>query len=93
VFSVIFRDAVSTAQVELFVNALKLFKIGFSWAGVHSLVMVYPTLKRPGRDFGGRLVRLNVGLEEPVDLIADLHAALDAMDGGSKPPAIDGDRE
>jgi cystathionine beta-lyase len=93
VFSAIFRDSVSTTQVELFVNALKLFKIGFSWAGVHSLVMVYPTLKRTGQDFGGRLVRLNVGLEETVDLIADLHAALDAMGGGSRPPAIDRDRE
>jgi len=29
---------------------------------------------------GGRLVRLNVGLEESSDLIADLHQALNTMD-------------
>ena len=92
VFSVVFRGSVSTARIELFVNALKLFKIGFSWGGVHSLVMVYPDLKRPGQDFGGRLVRLNVGLEEAADLIADLHAALDVLGDGSKPPAIGPDQ-
>jgi cystathionine beta-lyase len=48
--------------------------------------MVYPTLKRPGKDYGGRLVRLNIGLEEPVDLIADLRHALDAM--ASAPQAL-----
>jgi cystathionine beta-lyase len=41
--------------------------------------VIYPSLDRPGRDYGGRLVRLNVGLEEPEDLIADLAAALQAM--------------
>jgi cystathionine beta-lyase len=42
--------------------------------------MVYPTLDRPGKNYRGRLVRLNVGLEESADLIADLTRALDAMD-------------
>jgi cystathionine beta-lyase len=40
--------------------------------------MVYPTLNRLGREHRGRIVRLNVGLEEPADLIADLEAAFDA---------------
>ena len=33
-------------------------------------------LVRPEKNFGGRLVRLNIGLEEPDDLIADLEAAI-----------------
>jgi cystathionine beta-lyase len=86
VFSIVFRNDVSFAQVGTFVDTLRLFKIGFSWAGAHSLAMVYPTLKRPGKDYGGRLVRLNIGLEEPVDLIADLRHALDAM--ASAPQAL-----
>jgi cystathionine beta-lyase len=38
--------------------------------------MVFPDLRRPDRDYGARLVRLNIGLEEPADLIEDLAAAL-----------------
>jgi cystathionine beta-lyase len=49
-----------------------------SWGGVTSLAILYPKLQRPGTDFAGRLVRLNVGLEDPNDLIADLHRALSA---------------
>jgi cystathionine beta-lyase len=55
---------------------LEIFKIGLSWGGVNSLAVVYPDIDRPGQDFGGRLVRLNIGLETPSDLIADLEAAL-----------------
>jgi cystathionine beta-lyase len=63
-------------QVHAFVDALKLFKIGWSWGGVTSLAMVYPGLARLDAAHRGRLVRLNIGLEEPADLIADLEAAL-----------------
>ena len=76
-FSIIFRDW-SASQVERFVDSLKLFKIGFSWGGVTSLVMAYPHLKRPTPDDGPRLVRLNIGLEHPADLIADLEQAIAA---------------
>ena len=51
-----------------------------SWGGVTSLALVYPALERPGRDYAGRLVRLNVGLEECADLKADLAQALTAME-------------
>ena len=76
-FSIIFRDW-TPAHVERFVDSLKLFKIGFSWGGVTSLVMAYPHLKRPTPDDGPRLVRLNIGLEHPADLIADLEQAIAA---------------
>jgi cystathionine beta-lyase len=76
IFSIIFDAKFTRDQVFAFADRLRLFKIGFSWGGVTSLVIVYPNLERPGRDYGGRLVRLNVGLEEPADLIADLAQAL-----------------
>jgi cystathionine beta-lyase len=83
VFSIVFDERFGAAEVCAFADRLTLFKIGFSWGGVTSLVIVYPNLDRPGQNYGGRLVRLNVGLEESSDLIADLNQALNAMD----PPA------
>jgi cysteine-S-conjugate beta-lyase len=80
IFSLVFADRFTADQVVAFADRLKLFKIGFSWGGVTSLIVVYPKLDRPGRPYGGRLVRLNVGLEEPSDLIADLDQALNSMD-------------
>jgi len=79
VFSIVFDERFTPAEVIGFVDRLTLFKIGFSWGGVTSLVVVYPNLDRPGQNYGGRLVRLNVGLEESSDLIADLNQALSTM--------------
>jgi cystathionine beta-lyase/cystathionine gamma-synthase len=54
--------------------------IGFSWGGVTSLIIVYPNLDRAGQSYGSRLVRLNIGLEEYSDVIADLAQALKSLD-------------
>ena len=75
VFSVIFGHW-TREQVVRFVDALKLFGIGYSWGGADSLVMTYGDLKRPTPDTGKLLVRLNIGLEDPQDLIEDLDQAL-----------------
>jgi cystathionine beta-lyase len=80
IFSVVFGERFTADQVVAFADRLRLFKIGFSWGGVTSLVVVYPNLDRPGQTYGGRLVRLNIGLEESSDLIADLDQALNTMD-------------
>jgi cystathionine beta-lyase len=79
IFSIILDERFTAKQANAFADGLKLFKIGFSWGGVTSLVVVYPNLDRPGKGQGGRLVRLNVGLEEPSDLIIDLSQALNIM--------------
>ncbi len=76
VFSFVFKDRITADQVVDFINALAVFKIGLSWGGVHSLAVVYPDLDRPLQDFGGRIVRLNIGLESVSDLIADLDQAM-----------------
>ena len=79
-FSVRFGERFSAAQVDAFVDALRLFKIGFSWAGPVSLVVPYdmPQL-RPGSAWAGQLVRLSIGLEEPAALQADLAQALGCL--------------
>lgn len=79
VFSFTFKDTVSANKVVDFINALTVFKIGMSWGGINSLAVVYPNLQRPDQDFGGRIVRLNIGLEAPDDLIADLDQATKAL--------------
>ncbi|OZI51926.1 cystathionine beta-lyase [Bordetella genomosp. 5] len=82
VFSILFRDAYDKAAVAAFIDALQLFKIGMSWGGVTSLALSYPELARPNRDYAGRLVRLNIGLEQTQELIDDLRQALAGLDGG-----------
>lgn len=64
----------SRAQLAAFVDGLRCFALGYSWGGYESLVV--PANLRGARTVrpwtGGPLVRLQVGLEEPADLIADL---------------------
>ncbi len=78
IFSVVFREEYTQQQVNQVVNALTLFRIGWSWGGTASLVMAYPGLERPwyGR---GCIVRFHVGLEDRDDLIGDLRQALKAV--------------
>ena len=76
VFSLVFKKHISAEQVINFINNLRIFRIGMSWGGVNSLAVVYPDLIRPGQDFAGRIVRLNIGLETVDDLISDLEQAL-----------------
>lgn len=70
------NDAARTALID----GLALFGIGFSWGGYESLVIP----SEPARlrtavpwEAPGPLVRLQIGLENPDDLIADLAAGLD----------------
>jgi cysteine-S-conjugate beta-lyase len=78
--SVQFDDRYTQAQVDAFIDALKLFGIGYSWGGPMSLAVPYDLASM--RDAGaptGTLVRFCVGLERPEDLIADLAQALKAL--------------
>lgn len=76
VFSIVFTPDISRAALVRFVDALTLFEIGYSWGGATSLAVPFFGLTRDTRSYGDRLVRLNIGLEEPRDLIADLERAL-----------------
>ena len=76
-FSVLFDERYSEVQTDQFVNNLKLFKIGFSWGGAHSLCLPYRIKQmRQNWQHDGILVRFNIGLEDAQDLIADIEQAL-----------------
>lgn len=76
-FSVVFDDRFSEAQTDRFIDSLKLFKIGFSWGGANSLCVPYRIQSMRRHWSGnGQLVRFNIGLEDPADLIADIERAL-----------------
>lgn len=81
-FAVVLRPGPDKA-VEAFLNALKLFGLGFSWGGFESLAInCDPQFKRRTVpvDYGGPVIRLHVGLESPADLIADLEGGLTAWE-------------
>ncbi|MBC7719364.1 MAG: PLP-dependent transferase [Chitinophagaceae bacterium] len=80
-FSVVFKPAYSQSQVDQFCDRLKLFKLGYSWAGPMSLCVPYdiPALRTTGWGHSGHLVRFSVGLEAVQDLQADLAQALRSM--------------
>ena len=78
VFSAVFVPEFAPEQILAVVDRLRLFKIGYSWGGVTSLAIPQFAAARRVRPDGARLVRFNVGLEEPEDLVADLAQALDA---------------
>ncbi|MBD8529480.1 MULTISPECIES: cystathionine beta-lyase [unclassified Massilia] len=76
-FSVIFDERYTEEQVDRFVDSLALFGLGYSWGGANSLVMPY-RMSTIRRDWQGKglLVRFNIGLEDTVDLIADIEQGL-----------------
>jgi cysteine-S-conjugate beta-lyase len=81
-FSVMFDPRCSRVQVDAFVDALQLFRLGYSWAGPVSLVVPYDLAEMRGADarrrehLQGHLVRFSVGFEAVADLQADLAQAL-----------------
>ena len=79
-FSVVFDPRFEPAQIDRFVDALRLFKIGYSWGGPVSLVVPYDlrTMRDPV-PWAGTLVRLSIGLEAEADLRADLAQALSGL--------------
>ena len=83
-----FRDDADEATANRFVDALAYFGIGASWGGYESLALVaQPERLREHSHWTGAapVVRLHVGLEDPVDLIEDLGQAFeragDAVEG------------
>lgn len=79
-FSVLFDPRYTEEQTDRFVDALRLFGIGFSWGGTHSLAVPYRIGQmRETWHETGTLVRLHIGLEDPDDLIADIARALGCL--------------
>ena len=76
-FSVIFNERFTEQQTDCFVDSLRLFKIGYSWGGPNSLCVPYRMrAMRKNWTERGQLLRFNIGLEDPQDLIADIETGL-----------------
>jgi len=79
-FSVVIGEKFSREQVDAFCDALRLFRIGYSWGGPFSLVMPYElqTMRHdwPAHLARGTLVRFAIGLEDTADLQGDLQHAM-----------------
>ena len=82
-FSVVLDARYSPAQVDAFCDALRLFRLGYSWGGPISLVVPYEleTMRStwPAHLAQGTVVRFSVGLESVADLQADLAQALEKL--------------
>ncbi|MBA2675313.1 PLP-dependent transferase [Ramlibacter sp.] len=80
-FSIVLHERYQQPQVDAFCDRLRLFKLGFSWAGPVSLVVPYdiPAMRGANWKHKGGLVRFSIGLEAAEDLRADLEQALGAL--------------
>ncbi|WP_027232364.1 cystathionine beta-lyase [Phyllobacterium sp. UNC302MFCol5.2] len=78
VFSIVIAGGVN--QAHAFLNALTIFGLGYSWGGYESLAVHVNLGGRviTGKNYAGPLIRLQIGLEDPADLIADIENALAA---------------
>ncbi len=77
----------SDAAVRAFLDALRIFGLGFSWGGFESLALNADPqfgVRTTRSGYQGPVIRLNIGLEDPLDLTNDLQsgfAALEAAQG------------
>lgn len=82
--SIIFDSKYDMNTVRRFCDNLKLFKLGFSWGGPVSLVMLYDLKQMRALENThlqqGLLVRFCIGLEDPADLIQDIQNALKQLE-------------
>ena len=79
--SIILEPATDESAFGAFFNALRLFPIGASWGGTHSLIAYYPASQQQARQFSPTrepIVRIAIGLEDEEMLKADLATALQA---------------
>jgi cystathionine beta-lyase len=80
-FSVVLKPAPAHA-VEAFLDRLRLFGLGYSWGGFESLALTADPqfeVRKARPALAGPVVRLNIGLENPDDLIDDLRQGLAAL--------------
>ncbi len=82
VFSVILRPGFTRERLADMLDHLSIFGMGYSWGGFESLIIPfdcreYRTATRWNPE--GFALRLQIGLEEPDDLKADLRAGLDRL--------------
>lgn len=82
IFSIVL-DGGGTEKAHAFLDALTLFGLGYSWGGYESLAVHVWLGDRTvaKKDYGGPLIRLQIGLEDVADIRADLKRGLAAAAG------------
>jgi len=79
-FAFVLKDR-TKEQARKFLDALELFGLGYSWGGFESLAVLPDlserALARPEEN--GTLIRLQIGLEDVADIIADLERGFAAV--------------
>ncbi len=79
-FAFVFKEEYTQEYLAKFVNSLQLFGIGYSWGGFKSLITAGKYNRTQKSEYAGRtVVRLNIGLEEPVDLMKDLESGFELL--------------
>ncbi len=75
-FAFTLKPEFTDADAVRFVDALRVFHIGYSWGGPESLALAYNLPTQRQQHIGqGPLIRLAIGLEDPIDLKNDLQNA------------------
>ena len=86
-FSFVLKERLDDAQLAAYLDNFSHFSMAYSWGGFESLILANQPEEleaiRPagGVDFSGTLVRIHIGLENVEDLIADLAAGFDRLNG------------
>jgi cystathionine beta-lyase len=79
-FAFVFKEEYAQEKLAAFVNSLQLFGMGYSWGGFKSLITAGKYNRTQESKYAGKtVVRLNIGLEEPEDLIKDLESGFDLL--------------
>lgn len=83
-FAFLFKKEYTDEEIGNFINTLQHFGLGYSWGGFKSLITAGRYQRSTQSDFSGRtVIRLNIGLEDPEDLITDLtHGVEQLFRGG-----------
>lgn len=79
IFSIVLK-AQGEKAAHAFLDALDIFGLGYSWGGFESLAVHVNIDDRTcsARDYGGPIIRLQIGMEDTVDLRADIERGLAA---------------
>ena len=79
-FAFIFKEEYPQDSFAEFVDSLQLFGIGYSWGGFKSLITAGKYNRSHESKYAGKtVVRLNIGLEDPADLLNDLKTGFELL--------------
>ena len=79
-FAFIFKQEYPQDKLAEFVDSLQLFGIGYSWGGFKSLITAGKYNRSQESKYAGKtIVRLNIGLEDPADLLNDLKTGFELL--------------